>query len=222
MLWGITITGALFSLSIFHNGKEKWEGSLQIITGRKNFGIIIYFLPFSASEKNTHIFLSGSNYSLYWRSTIVDFLLFSENLLRSHLMHRHVILPGCGMFFFWLPLQQNQSLLHEVVLLFHCLSRSLTPGNVLCSILKENATKPLFKHSTLQAWKVGIKSWQFCSSWTTAAVVSFNSWWLSFSEKNNENIRRSLSDHFCSAIVHLCAQYITWIYYPSKGFYKGN
>lgn len=43
-----------------------------------------------ASEKNTQIFLSGSNYSQYWCITTAQFFLFSWNALHSHLMLIHL------------------------------------------------------------------------------------------------------------------------------------
>ncbi len=87
MLWGITITGALFCLSVFHGGKEKWEEGLQIITGGKS-----YF--FGHRQINLHIFLSGSNYRQTNMVQLLNFFFlmfyFLGNMLHSHLMHIHL------------------------------------------------------------------------------------------------------------------------------------
>lgn len=94
MLQGITITDAfIFFLSIFHNEKQKWAnggdgrgagGAYTSNYWKKNIHFVL------ASEKNTQIFLSGSNYSQYWCITTAQFFLFSWNALHSHLMLIHL------------------------------------------------------------------------------------------------------------------------------------
>lgn len=83
-----------FFLSIFHNEKQKWANGGDVDGGRggaytsnywkKNIHFVL------ASEKNTQIFLSGSNYSQYWCITTAQFFLFSWNALHSHLMLIHL------------------------------------------------------------------------------------------------------------------------------------
>lgn len=94
MLQGITITDAfIFFLSILHNEKQKWAnggdgrgagGAYTSNYWKKNIHFVL------ASEKNTQIFLSGSNYSQYWCITTAQFFLFSWNALHSHLMLIHL------------------------------------------------------------------------------------------------------------------------------------
>lgn len=95
MLQGITITGAFIFFCQSSTMRSRSERMVGMGGGqgggayasnywKKNIHFVL------ASEKNTQIFLSGSNYSQYWCITTAQFFLFSWNALHSHLMLIHL------------------------------------------------------------------------------------------------------------------------------------